>query len=1189
MARGNNSRINRYKKLTQDEQILHRPDTTIGSVSMIETTERVFDSEQNKFISKSMIISDAVTNIFLEVLHNSADNKERSEAKGVPFSGISIEMNNEYIKITNDGEPIPIVVHPQWNTWIPQVLFGDYNTSSNYNDDEERKTLGRNGFGVKLVNTFSSEFYIDLSDSRTGLRYQQSWFNNKKNRDEPIITEEHGINSSVTVMWKLDFARFGMQCYNDDHIQLFERHCIDVAYSMKTVVNFNGRTYDFRRLNNPTAAKDIKDSENQNLEYLKLYMDSDDLPNTLMVHGDDYELIFVDMPNNAQVVSFVNGKCMQGGVHVTCSYDVIKKTIIPMINEKYNSDDKGSKTKSRQFTVNVTNLKRHLGIFINARLTNPTFKSQYKVNLVSPKISINISDKQFKKLLKWNFVKALKDDLIGKTLNILKADETKGRRSRVKVKNAEDANYAGTKKSLECLLVLTEGDSAKGYAVKWISCFPKNRGRDYYGIFPLRGKPLNVRNSDARRVVENKELLAVKKLIGIKQDYDYSTQEQINTLRYGSILMMVDSDEDGKHILGLIINMFHALWPGLLYRGYIKYLITPILRVTRGRSSLNFYTEEEYDQWKLNQTNQRMSVRYYKGLGSSSTKEIKSDFNEAKCAEMSCNDIERVNNSINLAFNSKETKQRKKWLTVGFEKYDQPQQYNNDQQNKLGHITLTYIPIDKFILEQMIHFSKADNCRSIPSFMDGLKVSQRKALWTSFKVATKLVSLTSFVGSIQQATKYRHGETSMQGTVIGMAQSYIWKNNLAYFEEEGNYGTRNLNGKDHAAARYIYTKLRPWVRHVFMPEDDELLEPLTNENVVVEPKRLLPIIPMWLVNGAYGIGTGFSTNILKHNPIDVVDILINMCDTIGIKLKPTNIKPWYRGFKGDISIVTVDNTTKKVTKKNETYFKDDKDQIEDKEIQDKDQIDIELEDIEDNEDDKIRPSKTKIKFTGIFDVQNVNNKFNIKITELPIDVSTFAYSEFLKSLEDKGIISSYLNNSNDVSVDFTVNDVKTPEQYVGQSVETVFKLSATKTTSNMVLLDDNDIPVKYNTIDDIIEKFFVIRLQWYWKRKDMMIENTKREISRLSLEAKLIRLVVDGVIVVFKRPKTEIESELQKHDIPYAIFDKLKISRFTREEIDKIMNKINELTTYLGELERCEASTMWKNDLMKLRSILIKM
>lgn len=1190
MANMATNRTDRYKRLTQDQQILHRPDTTIGAVTPVETNDRVFDATTNKFVTKTMVISDAVINIFLEVLHNSADNKERSEAKGVPFSGIVVAMDNERVNIRNDGEAIPVVVHPQWKAWIPATLFGDYNTSSNYDDDEDRKTLGRNGFGVKLVNTFSTEFYIDIVDPKTGLRYQQMWKNNKTETTEPSITKIDTQTSMVSVTWKLDFKRFGLTTYTQDYLQMFERHCVDVAYSMKTVVTFNNRTYDFRRPNNPSPGQQLNLSEEQNKKYLSHFVPDDGDSNTLMIHGDNYELIFVDMPNNARTVSFVNGKCMQGGAHITCAYDVIKKTIIPMINDKYNGTSKSSDGNKKRFTVNVTNLKRHLGIFINARLTNPTFKSQYKVHLVSPKIHISITEQQFKKLLRWNFVKALKDDLIGKTMSVLKAGEIKGRRARVSVKNAEDANLAGTKQSLQCSLILTEGDSAKGYAVKWISCFSKNEGRNYYGIFPLRGKPLNVRNSDAKRVVENKELLAVKKLLGIKQDFDYSTQEQLNTLRYGSVLMMVDSDVDGKHILGLVLNMFHALWPGLLYRGYIRYLKTPILRVTMGRTLLNFYTEDEYEAWRESQGKKRMTVRYYKGLGSSSTKEIKSDFREAKCAEMSSRDFQKVTESINLAFSAKETKMRKVWLTKGLqgETIDSSESCVI-QPRRIGHMILEDLPIQRFIFDEMIEFSKADNRRSIPAFADGLKVSQRKALWASFKAATKLISLTTLVGSIQQATKYHHGETSMQGTVIGMAQSYIWKNNLPYFAEEGNYGTRNQNGKDHAAARYIYTRLRNWVRHVFLPEDDQLLEHLVDENTTIEPKRLLPIIPMWLINGAQGIGTGFSTNILKHSPSQVIDVLIWMCQNdVKSLLSNINLKPWYRGFNGIIDVQGVQKIAEAVElaeperQDDVSYFKD---------SEDVKMEDVKMEEAKEPTAEPSEPTKatkySKVIFNGIFQC-DTNSTFNIRVTELPLDVSTLSYNEFLKSLEEKGLIKRFSNNSNDTSVDFTITDVRSTQETQGMSIQKVFKLSCGKTTSNMVLLNDDDIPIKGSSTTSLLLEFYNYRLPWYHKRKEMMIDAMNSEIEHLSLEAKLIKLVVEGKIVVFKRPQDEIRRNLDIHLIPYSIFEKLKITRFTKEEIDKILGKIEELRKQTEELKQKDPKQMWIDDLVKLKDVLAK-
>jgi len=127
----------------------------------------------------------------------------------------------------------------------------------------------------------------------------------------------------------------------------------------------------------------------------------------------------------------------------------------------------------------------------------------------------------------------------------------------VGIPKLEDANNAGTRNAEQCTIILTEGDSAKSLALAGIEVV----GRDKYGVFPLRGKFLNVREASNKQIMENPEIQNLIKILGIQIGKKY---DNLSNLRYGRVMIMTDQDHDGSHIKGLLINFIHHFWPSLL-------------------------------------------------------------------------------------------------------------------------------------------------------------------------------------------------------------------------------------------------------------------------------------------------------------------------------------------------------------------------------------------------------------------------------------------------------------------------------------------------------------------------------------------------------------------------------------------------------------------------------------------------
>lgn len=248
----------------------------------------------------------------------------------------------------------------------------------------------------------------------------------------------------------------------------------------------------------------------------------------------------------------------------------------------------------------------------------------------------------------------------------------------------------------------------------------------------------------------------------------------------------------------------------------------------------------------------------------------------------------KADDMIDMAFAKKRVDDRKLWL-LGME-HGVYVNYDVDR-----------ISYDTFINRELILFSHADNERSIPHFMDGFKPSQRKVMFGCFKRNLKQeIKVAQLAGYISEHSAYHHGEVSLTMTIIGMAQNFVGSNNINLLSPCGQFGTRLMGGKDAASPRYVFTKLEAITRRIFHPDDDALLEYLDDDGQSIEPSYYVPIIPMVLVNGSEGIGTGWSTSIPTYNPREIINNLRLMI----AGEQPVEMHPWFRGFKGEIQAKT---------------------------------------------------------------------------------------------------------------------------------------------------------------------------------------------------------------------------------------------------------------------------------------------
>ena len=228
-----------YQKKTQLEHILLRPDTYVGSI--VSNTEKmwVYDAEANKIVNKEVTFVPGLFKIFDEILVNAADNKQRDPKMDTIKIDINPEKNE--IKIYNNGRGIPVEMHQDEKMYVPTMIFGHLLTSSNFNDEEEKVTGGRNGYGAKLCNVFSNKFTVETACKDNKKQFRQSWANNMSKAGDAKLSDYSG-DDFTRITFQPDLKRFGMESLDADTVALLSRRAYDVAASTKGVkVWLNGK------------------------------------------------------------------------------------------------------------------------------------------------------------------------------------------------------------------------------------------------------------------------------------------------------------------------------------------------------------------------------------------------------------------------------------------------------------------------------------------------------------------------------------------------------------------------------------------------------------------------------------------------------------------------------------------------------------------------------------------------------------------------------------------------------------------------------------------------------------------------------------------------------------------------------------------------------------------------------------
>ena len=728
-----------YDWLEPREHVKTRPDTYVGSISVAQINGHNFYYENDVLKSQNIQChtSPAIFKMFDEVITNSIDNSKRDTTQKY----IKTYFENGTFKVENDGATMPIKYWEGTSRYVPEILVYELMSGQNFKDIRDM-VGGRNGLGLKIVNILSEEFEIIIVNCEEKKKYRQLFKNNADHVEAPKITSTTSKDkkSTTTIVWKVDYARLGVQLPLDNSIiDMIKTRVYDAAACTSSNVStyFNGEKLSIKNMKDYTCALGGS------------WIGKEEIKSEgVVVFEFCLSKVRKEEKEHGKCVGFVNGLQCFSGTHV----DFVYKRIIDFINEAC------KKKLKRSCSVRPQQIKDNFIIVINANFSNPSFSSQTKekCDLRADKFGFtynSISNELGKMILKSGII----DDLV-QTLQQQEDKEVSKSVQQTKRQKHCIPKYQRALKA-HANLYVTEGDSAMAMALSGFSVI----GRDHNGVFPLRGKLLNVHGMKAKNALAHKEIMHLAQILQLEPNKVYDELAMKN-LPYRHIVIFTDQDHDGSHIMGLILTFIREFFPSILqiWPNFVQRFATHIVKAKIGHETKSFFSLQEYRSWCGDRTPSH--VKYYKGLGTSTDEEaieyfenIDNHLTEVQYTGQQSDD------AIKIFYASDKSDKRKDLL----------QSIDNDTfvNYKLPHTTF-----EEFCYNELIHHCAADNIRSIAKCLDGLKPSQRKILHTARSNKSGEMKVASLAAKTVDTTAYHHGEASLVSTIMMMAQkTYRYK------------------------------------------------------------------------------------------------------------------------------------------------------------------------------------------------------------------------------------------------------------------------------------------------------------------------------------------------------------------------------------------------------------------------------
>lgn len=1124
------------KKLDHREWLLLRPDTHIGEVKPMELPHLTVrsDGDDDEATASTVLrarfapvtISPALVRLTVELLMNALDNARRCRTQR--YIRVTIDPASGRISVRNDGSTLPIEPFasiPEKNTVT--VAFSHFLVSSNYDDDEDRYGAGKNGVGGKGCNVFAADFEVEVVNPPQ--QFKQRFEHNMELEHPAQIKRVATKTPSTLVRWLPDYGRLGMaHVVESGRLGAAEAdvlrglvYAVAVCAPPKVGVWLDDRKLALRTTEALVRALGVEGSIATDTIALAGAEQEGDLCFSISVGAK------ADPAADGLFLAWVNGTPCNEGTHA--KYVLAK--VVDALFGRVRAKAKGK--EDPLLNVRPRAVRDEMVVVCTLLVRNPRFTSQQKTELASsvPEFGFGWSpSERFQAQL-------AKSDLATRALE-LGARNTDRQLAKAIKPRARDVppKYEKARKlrTGRAALIVTEGDSAQNVATVGVGVV----GRDDYGIFPIRGKLLNALNASKKQLVANQE---VRNLIAILNLDVERTYTAVDTLDYSHLVILSDQDPDGAHIRGLLILFVHTLFPSVLtaFPNFVRVFATPLVRASHGAQSWSFFNEPDFREWREARAAAGLPVgmiKYYKGLGALSNAFAKTLFADmdrhvvtlmfrgAPCAD-----------ALARFFDERRADDRKAFLTDAYDP------------RRLFDFSCGEASIGEWCEEDVSHFLMYNNTRSLPHVVDGLKTSQRKVLHGCFKLnyvkgRKEEMKVFQMVGSIAAETKYHHGDASLTGTLTKMAAEYPGSNNVALLWGDGQFGSKLRH--DPASSRYISSFLEPIARFLFPAADDGVLERVEIEGKVVEPRFFCPIVPLVLINGADGIGSGWSTFLPQFRPFDVLDRVRRhirtaygggATDATEDDVAPPPLTPWYRGYEGTIE----------------------------------------------------RADDGNFVSAGVVSKEVVGTVATVSITQLPIGAKEDAeYAEDLKKLlVDRGVCTHALDVHQDTE-DVWKTRIRfrcSAAALDGVNLDELLKMRKRLVVSNIHLWGPDGKLHRYS-VEDIVAVHAEERLELYRRRVAAQLEVARADHALAHAKRRYIEMARSGAVRLRVATKAELCEQIEAAGLPrrhggYAYLTGLPNIAMTDEAYDELAREAAALEADMTALERTDPLDVWRAEL----------
>lgn len=1209
-------------KLNPFDKVRKRPAAYIGTVKNVKEEQWVFDDETQTIVKKVIEYNTGIKHLFVEIMSNAIDNMWRSTEQGYTQTKIEVTIDSDptseefgWITILNDGYPIPVDLREYSLTnyrtgettteraYPADYFWGEFDSGTNYEEDARRKSSGLHGIGGKIVTALSSQVIIEHADPNNRKKYYKLYEDGGKVQHEPKVTSYSNKNGYTSVSFLPDFEYFEVEGgITEDFFGLLKRYVYEAAMITGLKVSLNGERAVVDNLKKYARFFYPDEKENKLIHFLA--------PN-----GDECVIISGDIPEtNSQPspnqVSWVNGvNTSTGGLHVDAWATLIFGKLVKAFNTK--KRPKGTP----EIKVSARQLYPWLMMYVRAEtfgavfdsnekkqltgVTDPTGLVMDKIVLNDPKSAefIKSVDQAVEKIMKWDFISIIEEQLIAQADGVLLKDTNKNSPKKFYSDKYEDANQV-LEEPENCVLLICEGKSAHTMARRLRSYLPGQQ--DYWGIFELRGKFVNLCKSP-RKALKNEEFLMLKKMAGLTLMTDYSTPKSRKSLRYGGLWLLTDADTDGFHIRGLLASSLNKFWPSVITQDPTESLLSDVstfvvIVTVKDKFYKGYNSKYEFDS-DTEPLPKGAQVRYLKGIGAHRPNDTASYADDLRVRRYFKDS--QGTEFIHMAFEASPDS-RKKWIleTMNNVINGTPIPISKAKGN-LALSSLVKSDIAPFFIETL--------SRALPSIWDGQKESQRKCLFgiENMKITSSGVkSMIAVVGEIKEIAGYHKGE--LYETVARMTQSFAGSNNINYFIPDGECGTRAFNGTDISKDRYLSTGPEKILEAIFSPMDRPLLERVLADDQIhkYEYTHYVPVVPMVLINGAEGIATGWSTKIPCYRPSDVVaKIRLWLAgEPLGARLVP-----WFRNFKGEIYLTTRTKAGKPKRWNDPALGGD--------------------------SDPEVVPNSWTAKGTLVKADTPWSSTVKEKgwiIDEIPIGVSIssvldhvnflltgvkqmkkkkFASDTSAKSAKSKGQITAKvkpkLRDLKDYSLPNYPNIQILPTKAFIPDMDTKGNfdfLIQTHSLNNMILLNTQGIPTKYQSAEDILLEWCEARYEIYSQRREYWIKRWARDLIRQQQRYNFVSYVIDGSLDMHQGDEELEEAMLEiglVKLVPEAKFDEsegggegsqsdkanfeyllsMQMRSMTARKLEEIKKELEKIQANLEDYQSSTEAELWERDL----------